>query len=296
MRETRLYWNDTATGSLVSGGTVPEPPVDPPAPNYLLNDDFSTWPLGVVSSSTWNTKMGGGGSGAANIAMVKRHECKANPDLGGRMLDLTLLAGVRSGAGSSSLVIPLSSSAVEIYTEIKFKLVAPYDFGLGQKFPGPSGVRPGIGASYPTGGNAVIDEGYSFRSMQATHSGHADGTGLGYMYGSDVASAFGEDIWWTVDGTTGAAVEPPMTDGEWHVNRKRCRLNTVSPSVLSDGIIEDVWDEVPKMVRANRALRVRADVLTTHLLWHWFYGGSTADWAPDSDQHIWIDYVKVWTP
>lgn len=281
-------------GTLSRRSQVPvsEPPTDEVV---LFEQDFSTVPLGTMTSTLWNTHMLGGGSGGNNPGMVGRHECKVNPDLGGRMLDLTLLAGFDGGAGSSSLYLPLPQQvAGRIKLTLRFKLVAPYDLGKGQKFPGFTAVRPGIAPSFPTGGNTVVDEGWSVRGMQATHSGNPDGTMLTYIYGSDVVAAYGEDGWWTSDGNAGTS-RVQITDGTWHEYVLDVTPNTItSGTANSDGIIRHIWNGVTKYLRTNRKLRTRSDVVATHLLWHWFYGGDET-WAPETDQHIWIDYVKVTT-
>lgn len=173
------------------------------------------------------------------------------------------------GTGSSSLYLPLPYIVYgPITMEIRFKLIDPYDLGLGQKFPGFTAVRPGIAPSFPTGGNTVVDEGWSVRGMQATHSGNPDGTMLTYIYGSDVAAEYGEDGWWTSDGEPGTS-RVQITDDTWHIRKTRIVPNTITGGVAaSDGIIEDIWNGAVKYRRTNRKLRTRSDVGVTHVLWH----------------------------
>jgi hypothetical protein len=79
----------------------------------------------------------------------------------------------------------------------------------------------------------------------------------------------------------------------WHTLSSRVRLNAPASS---DGIVSTSWDGAKVYERTNRRLRVRPDVQITHLMWSWFYGGSTADWAPKTNQRILIDYVRVTIP
>lgn len=280
MHNVYTYFNGT-DGTVTRRGRVPvTPPAPDPTTKTLLDVTFDDWALGSPSVSYWNTRMANGlSSGVASE--LGRHEVIVNPDGPGKVMELTLLGGVRAGAGSTSMFVPLKQTTDDVTVEYRFKLVgANYDFGLGQKFPGPSGVRPGISAGFPSGGNTVVDEGFSVRGMQATHSGHADGTGLTYVYGSDVAASFGQDNWWN----------SVLPRDAWMVRKVRVKMNTIG---AFDGIIDDKLDGVTKVLQTNRQLRVRSDVHATHLMWHFFYGGSTADWAPDTDQHIQIDYIKI---
>ena len=294
MRQVFSYSNDAQGNLFRRGGAAVPDPAPTPTAQTLLDVTFDDWALGSPSTSYWNTRMANG-QASGTSAELARHEVIVNPDDAGKVMRLTLLAGVQGGAGSTSMFVPLKTAVDDVTMEVRFKLVGAYDFGLGQKFPGPSGVRPGISPSFPSGGKTVVDEGFSVRCMQATHSGRPDATGMDYIYGSDVTSNYGEDGWWTPGGGTGASAanSVQMTRDTWHVLSTRVKLNTVTPSVLYDGIIHTTWDGATVYKRENRQLRVRSDVHATHLMWHWFYGGADATWAPDTDQHILIDYVKV---
>jgi hypothetical protein len=174
---------------------------------------------------------------------------------------------------------------------------ADFDFGTGAKTPGLSGVKPGTAGTFPSGCKTITDEGFSCRHMWATHSGYPDFAGLNYMYGKDASDAgwtCGEDGWWTDPPNQTVKTVPPvvlMTPNVWHVTRDHVKVNTVG---AADGIFQTWQDDVLVYDRSNRQMRTRNDVLCGYIMWSWFYGGSTADWAPSTDQHIWIDYVKVW--
>lgn len=264
--------------------TIPEP--EPPI--TLLDTDFSEWPSGVPSVNTWNTYMAGGRA-SGDPDQLPNHNVTTNPDLGGKMMVVTCKAGIRGGDASASMFVPHPQTALDVTMEMKFKLVSPYDFDLGQKLPGLGGVRSGISAGYPSGGNTVTDQGFSVRGMQATHSGKPDGTGMAYIYGSDVVAAYGEDGWHTVGGVADAANVQYQT-GTWITRRLRVRLNDIGSA---NGIIHEQIDGATVYYRDNRQLRTHAGVLHTHFWWHWFYGGNTDDWAPETDQYIWIDYVTI---
>jgi hypothetical protein len=245
----------------------------------LLDVNFDDWALGSPSVAYWNERLAGGQKSGVD-AELKRHEVIRNPDGAGNVCRLTLLAGVVGPRGGTGMMVPLGKPVEDAAFEARFKLVGTgYDFGRGQKFPGLSGVQPGINPSFPSGGNTVTDEGFSVRHMQKGRRG------MCYVYGSDVRSDYGEDAWW--EPSTG------LTPNVWHTLSSRVRLNAPASS---DGIVSTSWDGAKVYERTNRRLRVRPDVQITHLMWSWFYGGSTADWAPKTNQRILIDYVRVTIP
>lgn len=287
----------TRRGGTLGGGPV----TPPPGRTYLLNESFDTRASGPMTVSLWNTIMAGG-QASGNTTECARHNIVANTELGGKMIDLTLLAGQIGSAGATAMGIPLvDKTRSELWFEIQYKFVgAAFDFQIAGKLPGLSWVKPGIGITYPGGCKPnITDEGGSARHMWESTFGMPDYTGATYLYGFDSSgqnNGCGEEAFWYDPPTTpqGTTTSPPavlMTPNVWHTTTDHIRLNT--PGV-ANGVIQTWHDGTLVYDRSNRQQRSRSDALFGGIMWDIFYGGSNSSYAPDTDQHIYINDVKVW--
>lgn len=295
------YFDSNADGLYTRRSSSEDPPPPGSTPTYLLNETFDTRVSGPMSVGNWNSWMAGG-QASGNTTECARHNIVANAELGGKMVDLTLLAGQIGSAGGTAMGIPLiDKTRDELWFEIKYKFVgASFDFQIAGKLPGLSFVKPGIGITYPGGCKPTItDEGGSMRHMWESTFGMPDYTGATYLYGADSSgqnNGCGEEAFWYDPPTTpqGTTTTPPavlMTPNEWHVTRDHVRLNDVG---VANGVIQTWHDDVLVYDKSNRQMRLRADAHFAGIMWDIFYGGSNSSYAPDTDQHIYIDYVKVW--
>ncbi len=189
----------------------------------------------------------------------------------------------------------------ELYASYVVKL--PVDFE-----PVKGGKLPGLGGgTAPTGGVPVDGtRGFSARQMWRRLSSGADGNHIyltSYMYYLDKASEWGRDLWWNSPPTDGwcesfddwsPEAKVYLTPGTWDTLSIKVKINTPG---AADGEMLAWLNGQP--VLNNRAIRYRADGAESFKVglfyFSTFFGGSTDDWAPSSDQYILFDDFRVST-
>lgn len=141
------------------------------------------------------------------------------------------------------------------------------------------GKLPGLcGEECPSGGDTVT----GYNGFSARYMFRPDMKLVIYCYHMDKPGTWGEDF--ELDYTFEREV--------WYKLTQRIRLNTPGEK---DGEIQ-VWVD-DQEVLFNDTLRFRAidTVKIDKFYFSTFYGGSTPDWAPLTDQYIYFDEFKIYT-
>lgn len=244
----------------------------------LLAANFQSTPTGPMSPTSFGRTLNGTASSRAfdDSSVIRKRS-------GNRVYRLVLQKGTVWGtpSGNHGIVVPLTlprkvDNACMRY-DIRFSKT--FDWSLGGKLPGLSGVAPGVTPTYPTGGGNPGDKGWSGRMMWRTGKPN---TMVSYMYGPRQSSYYGDDINWNRS----------FTAGRWHRVRQCYVMNTVGKA---NGVLRTWLDGRLVVNRTNHVYRTRSDVHISHVQWAIFRGGSTMEWAGDRDGFVEIDNVRVST-
>jgi hypothetical protein len=187
-------------------------------------------------------------------------------------------------------VIPLPRQVDNACVRYRVRFDSTFDWSLGGKLPGLSGVAPGVSPSLPAGGTDVGDKGWSGRmmwrtkdSLPSTYARMADPSmPVSYMYGPAQVDKYGDVLPWGQS----------FSAGRWHTVRQCYVMNTVG---RNNGVLRAWLDGTRVLNRTNYVYRTRRDVHISHLMWSVFRGGSTSSWAGDRTNNIQFDNVRVWT-
>lgn len=162
------------------------------------------------------------------------------------------------------------NSADELYLSYRVRFGPGFDFVKGGKLPGLSGGEDNTGGDVPNG-----TDGWSARMMW-----RAEGEAVQYVYHPDQPTQWGEDLDW------GRRFSPDR----WVTVETRIRMNVPG---RSDGMVESWMDGERTLSRSNLRFRDNASFGIDSLLFHTFFGGSGADWAPTQDERIDFDDVVI---
>jgi hypothetical protein len=163
------------------------------------------------------------------------------------------------GAAGNNVRLKIRPGREYIF-EYRIRFDGNFPFSRGGKIPGLGG------GTAPTGCVTTTGAGFSARMMW-----REGGALIGYVYDNDQSTECGNAL------PTGFRFQP----NQWHAIKERIRLNT---GRNRDGIMQVSVDGRMVLDSSNRAFMNesptgRVDVV----LFHSFFGGSSADWAPSRD-------------
>jgi hypothetical protein len=208
---------------------------------------------------------------------------------GGQALRVTLEKGTihskPDGQHGVVLFAKLPGQIDDACVSYRMRFDANFDWSLGGKLPGLSGVAPGVSPGTPTGGNAdATDKGWSGRMMWLGAGSYsfvkASNMAVSYMYHPGQKSQYGDNVQWN----------KAFAAGRWHQVKQCYTMNTVGKS---DGRLR-AWFDGELVVDDNAFVyRTRNDVHINYLNWSVFRGGATLDWAGDRTGYVDFDDVRV---
>ena len=193
----------------------------------------------------------------------------------GKSLRLKYLKGVSSCKEKKECIqwpVDLGVKLEKLYYGFRFKLSDDFEFVKGGKFPGIAGGETNAGGHVPTG-----KDGWSVRMMW-------DGKGrlVQYVYHPDQPGQYGDVLFWK------PAVQ--IERGKWHTVQTMVKINTPGKR---DGHITSwlngdvVLDEGEFRFRDVEGLKIERFNFVS------FFGGNGTDWAPDKDEFIYIDDIRL---
>jgi hypothetical protein len=176
----------------------------------------------------------------------------------GRRLFTGRFQAGKFGGGDAGHIIrfPLHPGREYVF-EYRFRFDSGFDFSRGGKIPGLGG------GNAPSGCDASTGVGFTARQMW-----RENGRLIGYIY--DMHQA----------GECGNAIETGFnfTVGRWYQVRQRIKLNT---GRADNGVLQLWIDDRQVINRSNMGWMIEApDRRIDRVFLDFFFGGSTADWAP----------------
>jgi len=200
--------------------------------------------------------------GRANIEDDTEHK---------KVLRVTYPEGTVGPQQSGIQFVKSIPNADEYYLDYFLKFNEGFDFALGGKLPGlTSGGSTFTGGVKPENG-----EGWSMRYMWIS-----GGEIIVYFYYLDMISSFGDAIKLNINFET----------GKWYRITQHIKLNDTDKF---NGVME-VWVDGKKVIN-NTEVRYRIAPLgkIDSFYFSTFHGGSTAEWAPINDSHMYYDEFTV---
>jgi hypothetical protein len=132
----------------------------------LESAGFDSLPTGRISAKSFNAELGGGYWDEKNY---DDSSVQTDTRGTGKVYRLTLQAGTihdnPSGNNGIVAVIPLAKQVDNACLAYDIRFDPNFDWSLGGKLPGLSGVAPGVAATWPAGGNYGGSKGWSGRML-----------------------------------------------------------------------------------------------------------------------------------
>ncbi len=176
---------------------------------------------------------------------------------------------------------PLPESADTMWASYRLKFETGFDFVKGGKLPGLCGGKCYSGGSTPSQG-----DGWSARIMWRT-----GGAIVQYMYFTDQAAQYGDDMKWDKTGT-----QKTFGTDSWDTVVTQVILNTVPSGAsqgLKNGIVRSWFNGELSLEVDTLRLVDYSDQKIDMFYISTFHGGDNATWAPAADSYIRYDDFRI---
>ncbi len=252
----------------------------------LIDAQFAGQSIGPVVPKNFAAVMGDVSTWAPNYK-----DMTIVPDgSGGQALRVTLDQGtIHSGPNGTHGVVLFAKLPGQIDNaciSYRVRFDANFDWSMGGKLPGLSGVAPGVAPGAPSGGHPT-DQGWSGRLMWLGAGSYSwagpTNTVVSYMYHPGQKSIYGDNVRWGKS----------FVAGQWHQIAQCYAMNTVGKS---DGVLRAWFDGQLVVNDTSFVYRTRSDVHINYLTWDVFRGGATMDWAGSRTGYIDFENVRVSIP
>lgn len=251
----------------------------------MIHAQFEGQPVGPVVPQNFAREMGD----VSTWAPAYKDMSIISDGSSGQALRVTLQKGTIHSKPDGNHGVVLFAKLPEVDSacvSYRIRFDANFDWSLGGKLPGLSGVAPGVNPGAPTGGNGT-SQGWSGRMMWLGSGSYsfvkASNMAVSYMYHPGQASQYGDNIQWN----------KAFAAGRWHEVKQCYTMNTMGKK---DGTLR-AWFDGQLVVDDNSFVyRTRNDVHINYLNWSVFRGGSTMDWAGSRTGYVDFDDVRVTTP
>ncbi|WP_148716035.1 polysaccharide lyase [Chitinolyticbacter meiyuanensis] len=251
---------------------TPTPGPTPQPGSALLDVRFDNHVTGVYTAnqfqSDWNSSpSGSSGVSAGRLSVVADPNNAAN-----KVLRVTYKGGEIGGNSASVFDVPLPAGQNHLFLQYKLRFDNAFTWVKGGKLPGLGG------ADTPTG---CIDNG-TFDGFTTRNMWRENGLAFQYLYFPGKAERCGDYF----------SYAKRFEVGRWYTITQEVQLNDAGQA---NGWIKAWLDGEPTLALTGMKWREGAAVGIDALVFHTFFGGSTADWAPASDQYAYFDNVRVST-
>ncbi|WP_255989460.1 polysaccharide lyase [Chitinolyticbacter albus] len=251
---------------------TPTPGPTPLPGSALLDVRFDGHAVGVYTASQFQSDWSTSPSGSSGVS-AGRLSVVADPDNGAnKVLRVTYKGGEIGGNSASVFDVPLPAGQNHLFLQYKLRFDNAFNWVKGGKLPGLGG------ADTPTGciDNGTFD-GFTTRSMW-----RENGLAFQYLYFPGKLERCGDYF----------SYAKRFEAGRWYTLTQEVQLNDAGQA---NGWIKAWLDGEPTLALNGMKWREGAAVGIDALVFHTFFGGSTTDWAPASDQYAYFDNVRVST-
>jgi hypothetical protein len=189
-----------------------------------------------------------------------------------KVLRVTYKAGQIGGNSAMTFDAPLSGSNKQLWFQYKVRFDNAFTWVKGGKLPGLGG------GDTPTGciTNGTFD-GFTTRLMW-----RENGLGFSYQYSPYKKEECGDYY----------AIARRFDAGKWYTLTQQVMLNDVGQS---NGQFRQWVDGVLVLEQSGLLLRNASTISVSAIKMDTFFGGSTTDWAPATDQYVYFDDFRAGT-
>lgn len=188
------------------------------------------------------------------------------------VLRVTYRAGRIGGGSAMTFNVPLAGYHDDLW--LQYRLMFPDDFTWVK-----GGKLPGFGGGdTPTG--CIADGGFDgFTTRLMWREG---GQAFSYLYFPGKVARCGDY----------APLYVQFQKGRWHTVVQHVRLNDPGQA---NGTLEQYVDGVKVLALTQQTWRLQAKVSIDSIKMDTFFGGSTPNWAPLTDQFLYLGAFRVWS-
>ncbi len=241
----------------------------------LYNNNFQQHTAGVYTAARFSADWGFAPGASAGVA-DSRLTIVADPlDANNRALRVTYKANQIGGSSASVFTYPIPGGPhTQLWLQYKVMFDSNFTWVKGGKLPGLAGYN----GTKPTGcvNNSLLD-GFSARFMW-----RENGNGFLYLYNPVKQDECGDY----------SPLASFFTKGRWYTITSFVELGTANQY---NGAVTTYIDGKEVARVSGLMLRNSASVSIDKFLFETFFGGSTTDWAPTSDQYSYFDDISIST-
>jgi hypothetical protein len=175
----------------------------------------------------------------------------------------------------------LPEMADTMWVSYRIKFESGFEFVQGGKLPGLCGGKCYTGGEVPPQG-----DGWSARIMWRT-----DGAVVQYLYFTEQAGIYGDDMKWELDGT-----QRRFIPGTWHSVVTQIVLNTVPKGTShgeKNGIVRSWFDGKQSLEVDTLRLVDFEDQSIDVFYFSTFHGGNDSTWVPTKDCYVRYDDFRI---
>ncbi len=240
--------------------------------SWLLQNTFENDAIGLYTASEFQNDWGVAPQSSTGLA-AGRLSIVADPDnSANKVLRVTYLAGQIGGNSAMTFDAPLPTGYNQLWLQYKVRFDNAFAWTKGGKLPGLAG------GDTPTGciQNGTFD-GFTTRLMW-----RENGLAFSYQYYPGKLNDCGDYY----------AVATKFKPGVWYTLTQQVILNDAGQA---NGQFRQWVDGVLTLQQSGLLLRNAATVSVSAIKMDTFFGGSTTDWAPATDQYAYFDDFRVST-
>lgn len=241
----------------------------------VYRNNFQQHATGVYTAAKFSADWGFAPGASAGVA-DSRLSIVADPlDANNRALRVTYKANQIGGSSASVFTYPIPGGPhTQLWLQYKVMFDSNFTWVKGGKLPGLAGYN----GTKPTGcvNNSLLD-GFSARFMW-----RENGNGFLYLYNPVKQDECGDY----------SPLASFFTKGRWYTITSFVELGTVNQY---NGVVTTYIDGKEVSRISGLMLRNSAAVSIDKFLFETFFGGSTTDWAPASDQYSYFDDITIST-
>lgn len=241
----------------------------------LYNNNFQQHTIGAYTTARFSADWGFAPGTSAGVA-DNRLTIVADPlDVNNRALRVTYKANQIGGSSASVFTYPIPGGPhTQLWLQYKVMFDSNFTWVKGGKLPGLAGYN----GTKPTGcvNNSLLD-GFSARFMW-----RENGNGFLYLYNPVKQEECGDY----------SPLASFFTKGRWYTITSFVDLGTANQY---NGAVTTYIDGKEVSRVSGLMLRNSTSVSIDKFLFETFFGGSTTDWAPASDQYSYFDDISIST-
>lgn len=241
----------------------------------LYSNNFQQHTAGAYTAARFSADWGFAPGASAGVADNRLSVVTDPLESSNRVLRVTYKANQIGGSSASVFTYPIPGGPhTHLWLQYKVMFDSNFTWVKGGKLPGLAGYN----GTKPTGcvNNSLLD-GFSARFMW-----RENGNGFLYLYNPVKQDECGDY----------SPLASFFTKGRWYTITSSVELGTANQY---NGVVTTYIDGIEVSRVSGLMLRNSTSVSIDKFLFETFFGGSTTDWAPTTDQYSYFDNIAIST-